>query len=495
MLPTLRELSRVLGADLAPVWPRQAPPSEVSAVHVSELADPTRYLDGGELVLTTGLNLEVSALWCRTYLERLATAEVAGVALGLGPVYDAVPPVLAHAAEQARLPLFSVPAPTPFLTITRTYWSMLADSGQRELMAALSAHRALIAAAASPRPVAAVLRRLAQAVGGWAARLSVDGEVVAVAPSDRRSTAQELRNLLSRHEIGGGAVTSLALDADEVVVQPLGSERLLGYLAVGCPRPIPATAQQVTMTAVALLSLDAVHARRVRAARRAAPSAALGLLSDGDAHAGRRVAAIAGTPLPDDPLRPAVIVGAAAVELLDAIAMLPRSPQCVALAGEVDGACCVLLASAGDLSQWFRSLVHAVPSARGAIEQPLTVDDLAAAFPRLRRSALHADAGTLTDHATSPAGLREHLQSTEVRAWAEARLAPLLTPNRRDLLTTLASYLRHRGEWEPAARELGVHRHTIRNRITRIAELLALDLDNPDVTSELWLALRISARA
>jgi purine catabolism regulator len=45
---------------------------------------------------------------------------------------------------------------------------------------------------------------------------------------------------------------------------------------------------------------------------------------------------------------------------------------------------------------------------------------------------------------------------------------------------------------EPAARELGVHRHTMHNRITRAAEVLNADFTDPDTFSELWLALRIA---
>ncbi|WP_407926207.1 helix-turn-helix domain-containing protein [Halosaccharopolyspora lacisalsi] len=37
-----------------------------------------------------------------------------------------------------------------------------------------------------------------------------------------------------------------------------------------------------------------------------------------------------------------------------------------------------------------------------------------------------------------------------------------------------------------------MHRHTLRHRMGRVAELTGCDLDSPDVRSELWLALRLS---
>lgn len=145
MFPTLRDLCRSLGDDFAPVTPALAPAVEVSAVHVSELTDPTVYLDGGELLLTTGLGFRTSAAWQREYVERLTGIGVAGLVLGLGPAHASVPAELATACERAGLPLLVVPAPTPFLKVTRRYWSMIAESGQRELAETLSTHRALLA--------------------------------------------------------------------------------------------------------------------------------------------------------------------------------------------------------------------------------------------------------------------------------------------------------------------------------------------------------------
>jgi AcrR family transcriptional regulator len=63
------------------------------------------------------------------------------------------------------------------------------------------------------------------------------------------------------------------------------------------------------------------------------------------------------------------------------------------------------------------------------------------------------------------------------------------------LLAGLVGYLRARGDWEAASREIGVHRHTMRSRIARESEILQADLNDPDAFSELWLALRIAGYA
>jgi purine catabolism regulator len=50
-------------------------------------------------------------------------------------------------------------------------------------------------------------------------------------------------------------------------------------------------------------------------------------------------------------------------------------------------------------------------------------------------------------------------------------------------------WLAHHGQWEPAAAQLAVHRHTLRKRIRRAAELLGRDVDQPGTRAELWVAL------
>ena len=131
MLPTLRDLCQSLGDDLTPVAPGEVPAVAVTAVHVSELADPAVFLDGGELLLTTGLGFQPSVLWFGAYVQRLVSRGVAGLAVGVGPVHSQVPPALAQVATRAGLPLLVVPPRTPFLAITRCYWTMLAQAGQR----------------------------------------------------------------------------------------------------------------------------------------------------------------------------------------------------------------------------------------------------------------------------------------------------------------------------------------------------------------------------
>ena len=57
---------------------------------------------------------------------------------------------------------------------------------------------------------------------------------------------------------------------------------------------------------------------------------------------------------------------------------------------------------------------------------------------------------------------------------------------------SLAAWLARHGQWDAAAADLGVHRHTLRYRMQRVEELLGRSLDDADLRAELWLALRVS---
>ncbi|HJX44434.1 MAG TPA: PucR family transcriptional regulator ligand-binding domain-containing protein, partial [Geodermatophilus sp.] len=122
----------------------------VSWVHVSELADPTPFLEGGELLLTTGLALRGEA--AHAYVARLARAGVVGLGLGTGLGVDAVPADLVDAAEGAGLALLEVPHRTPFIALSRNVSAALAADEYAALARAATAQQELTRAALAPGP-------------------------------------------------------------------------------------------------------------------------------------------------------------------------------------------------------------------------------------------------------------------------------------------------------------------------------------------------------
>ena len=91
----------------------------VAWAHVSELEDPTPWLFGSEMIMTTGMALPRSAAGQRSYLERLDDAGVACLAVSERMF---VPPLTASflaAAASRGFPVVEVPIPVPFMAISQ----------------------------------------------------------------------------------------------------------------------------------------------------------------------------------------------------------------------------------------------------------------------------------------------------------------------------------------------------------------------------------------
>ena len=86
-------------------------------VHISEIEDPTPWLSGGELLLTTGIQLTGAARQ-RRFVARLAERDVAGLGLGTGFEHKRLPKALVDEASKRDMPVFEVPYEMPFIAIT-----------------------------------------------------------------------------------------------------------------------------------------------------------------------------------------------------------------------------------------------------------------------------------------------------------------------------------------------------------------------------------------
>ncbi|NDZ83875.1 PucR family transcriptional regulator, partial [Streptomyces sp. SID10853] len=147
--------------------------------HVSELADPVPYMEGGELLLITAMTLDTDDQEAmRRYVRRLAKAGVVGLGFAVGVHYDDIPPALVAAADEEGLPLLEVPRRTPFLAISKAVSAAIAADQYRSVTAGFEAQRELTRAALSGDGPGDLLARLASHVDGWAALYDAAGTVV-----------------------------------------------------------------------------------------------------------------------------------------------------------------------------------------------------------------------------------------------------------------------------------------------------------------------------
>ncbi|BAC70292.1 putative regulatory protein [Streptomyces avermitilis MA-4680 = NBRC 14893] len=135
--------------------------------HVSELADPVPYMEGGELLLITALKLDAEdPEVMRRYVKRLAGAGVVGLGFAVGVNYEEIPEALVDAADKEGLPLLEVPRRTPFLAISKAVSAAIAADQYRAVTAGFAAQRELTKQALGGG-AEGLLTALAGQVDGW----------------------------------------------------------------------------------------------------------------------------------------------------------------------------------------------------------------------------------------------------------------------------------------------------------------------------------------
>jgi purine catabolism regulator len=121
---TVESLVAELGLTL--VCGQESAQAHVRWVHSTELTDPTPWLKGGELLLTTGIQLDGPKAQ-RELIERLADHEIAGLGFGTGFTHRKLPAALVTAARKRAFPLFEVPYELPFIAITERAFAQLVN--------------------------------------------------------------------------------------------------------------------------------------------------------------------------------------------------------------------------------------------------------------------------------------------------------------------------------------------------------------------------------
>ncbi|MCX5447238.1 PucR family transcriptional regulator [Streptomyces nigrescens] len=453
------------------------------------------------------------------YAARTVAAGAAALGFGIAPVHDTVPAALVAACDRHGLPLVEVPAGTPFTAVESAVWQAVTEARHRELTRLSEAQRALAAAAARPDPATAVLRTLARHVHGWTALLAPDGAQHGSA-GPRPATAVRTAAARLAQVIGAGGPSSATdtLPGTSLSAYALtgrGRDRQALVLVVAAdPHDPPAHA--IAGVAAVLLSLitgpatahgpataehSAALVRLLLGARPADVAPLLGPSLWTVVHAERRrdttesaasLAAALGTSLvaPGTAAEPPATPG----KRPGSEAPGTRRPGSEATALTEAGA---EATTAPGATPALRALIPADreitahPGWTLGVSEPAPVAELPAADRHAASALRRALAGrtALVRHRTpGPHSVTSLVAPTDARRHAQALLAPLTdSPH---LLVTLHNWLALHGSWDRTATALGIHRNTVRQRITRIAGLLDTDLDDPDVRMELWFALR-----
>lgn len=467
------------------------PEAPVRWVATSELVDPSPFLEGGELLLSTGLSTAAWDTEWEDYVARLADVGVVALGLGAGMTHPRSPAALVAACERHGLNLVEVPERTAFVAVSRATARLLEQADQAEAREAVRMQQELTAAALAAPDGTAVALRLATLVDGAAALLATDAHLLS-GPVGPRSASLDLAavtgELARIRPQGLRAAATLATAAGTTMLHPLGVRpRPAAYLAVLVPgRPTEARRSAVR-TAVSLLGLATERAEERRDSDRALADRAVELLLAGDARGAELVlgARSAELPLP----RRLVVLRAGSTGGGQASAALAD----VRDLAEDEG---VLATVSGD------EIVAVVAAGResgvaGRLAEAGLVVGVGESVVRARAAHGHETAGHALARASAGtpvvswtrvvrSGVLGLLDPDQATAFATSLLAPLAP----ELRLTLLTFLKHHGSRLKTAEELDVHRNTVRHRLAQVERLTGLSLDDPADRVSAWVALQ-----
>ncbi|GLI26799.1 PucR family transcriptional regulator [Agromyces rhizosphaerae] len=504
MHPTLRTLLdqreldlRLVGdADLLREGALDAP---LDWAHASDLADPTPFLDGSGLLLTTGRQFEgAEPGFADAYVARLVERGVAGLGFGTEVLREGTPDSLVAACRSRRLPLVEVPYRTPFIAIARTVATGIAEEAYARRTWALGAQRALALAALRPDGLSATLAELSRQLGQWVALVGAGGRVEREYPAGDLDAAgievvrDGARELLRR---GQRASVTVQVGPQRVSLHTLGiGGALRGVLAVGGADRLDRAGRGVMTAVIAMAGLALEQHRHLDRTTGLLRTGLLHALLAGDLDLPDRIARQLWGPLPAGPVHVAVASAPESVDALVEWLELEVDAREGALFFACDADRVVLCTSQAD-----RALVDEV--SRGfrvavGVAGPVPWGDLARGHDEARRAHERAtesrDPVVVTFDAVARQGVLAYLARTDAREVAHASLDPLVAHDAAEgtaLVATLRTWLERNGHFDAAARALGVHRHTVRARIQHAERLLGRDLSTFHARADLWAAL------
>jgi purine catabolism regulator len=499
--------------DLTLAAGREAANVPIRWVHITELVDPTPWLSGGELLLTTGLQLGTVDEQ-RRFIRRLVDHHLAGLGFGTGFEHARLPSGLLNEARGHEFPLFEVPYEMPFIAITEKAFGRLVNEQYESLQRGIAIHKRLEQLVLEERGLEEVVRALAAAIGGAVAVLDRRGETMAVSEFRRKlakGALEAIRDAVLERAAPGKAVaftpdhpgvSGRALALPVAAGGPEGPQAWL--VAVRDSGGLADFERVILQQAVTIVALELMRRRVVRDTERRLAGDVLEEALSGNLREHELA----------NRVRPFGVGAEAAVLVFDlpdpgvaetVLDQVMSDAGVGALVAARDGLLCAVVDAAHqepvELAERARSaLAERFGEVLAAASRPAPIGALRRSFHEAR-CALELSA--LTNGSASRVASHRDLgafqfllsvQDDEALAlYCESVLGPIEQGEGKyggELLRSLEAFLENNGQWERAARELYCHRHTLRYRIRRIEELTGRDLSRAGDRIEFWLALR-----
>lgn len=531
---TVQDILDIPDLNLRLVAGAKATSNPVRWVHIAELPDPTDWLRGGELLLTTGYPLVGTAAKTREYVQRLIDNNLSGLGVGLGFSLDELPVGMVELAEENRFPVFTIPYSVPFIAITEAVSSKIVNEQYSLLQRSLAVHEKLTKIVLEERGLEAILSTLSTLVGCSAVLFDFHGLVLSEASYRRRVPSGVIADLWGqisdkRADRQDFSIGIEGLGGGVQVYPVVASHRIGAFLAVvkdsgdfsDYDRII--LHHVVTVTALELVKKKAVAETEKRLAGDFFDELVASDLYE--AEIARRLAFFGLDPEAEHLITLVDIDGFQAFtegereetvvqdikerlhwtvdEFLARRALpfisAPRSDSVIVLLQTVSESAHGVMRIARELHETIAETTPEVTVSIGVGRPHKSLIDLRQSYYEAHYSIkirkLKGDRAVIASFDDLGSyGLLLGLQDTlSLEVFYESVLGALREydeQNSSDLVKSLQCFLEANGHWGEAAERLYVHRHTLRYRMKRVEEITGRRLDSSQDRMEFWLALK-----
>lgn len=448
---------------------------------ITELADPRPWLQGDELVLTTGMRQRTATLQ-REFVARVAERGVAGIGFGTGLTHESVPKATLAAAAEYGVLVIEVPYEVPFIAVDRYVADRVLHSHYQSQHDLLTRHDALSRALLAGGGLTSLSDALALMLDAPVAVLDAFGGTLASSPAGFRWPA-------------------VAEDAPDLVTAPI--EMAGANVATLCALG-PREGREVLPYAANLVGLELARRQAQLTGRRemlgqVIEDIAASAMSMNEAQ--RRLAAHG-----IDVTRPHAVVLACAptgattgfLSLTGGVYPISDSGAEPVVTAHVGDHLALIVGPERDVREvagvTHRYVAHLGDGARVGIGGSYEgVDGLRWSYHEARE-ALTRGPGVNDRAPLSLPGLLLSSESLPLADLGREVLAPLQAADATSgstLIETLRVYLEEDASVARAARRLFVHRNTVRYRLEQIERLTGRSLESTPDRVQLWLALHV----
>ncbi|WKA59389.1 PucR family transcriptional regulator [Planococcus shenhongbingii] len=205
---------------------------QVKWSHILEVKELDTLINGGELIFTTGVGLQLDLQTQLKYVKRLIDEEVAGICIEMGPYFKEIPQELIELADRCAFPVIIFDKTTRFVDITQDLHTFIINQHHQMLSQLDALSRKFNSLSLTHNGILKILQELHQFFQQRAIFIT-DNEKPYFFPSDSKVWEKEIRTQLEQSPDEYIEQRLLTFEGITFAVMPVeGLGQVLGHLCL-----------------------------------------------------------------------------------------------------------------------------------------------------------------------------------------------------------------------------------------------------------------------